>query len=137
LDAADLRRLRRLVGAVQAAGAQGLSRTELLRLAGELGRKVGVTIDFEAASELGQPLIVLRPPAGSRPAACLRELTPREMEVAALLAQGLSNKEVAKRLHISLPTVKDHVHRILGKTGLPSRLAVMGAFIVGDQPNGC
>jgi two-component system, NarL family, nitrate/nitrite response regulator NarL len=42
-------------------------------------------------------------------------LTPREIEVADLLAQGLSNKEIALCLSIALPTVKTHVHSILTK----------------------
>ena len=42
-------------------------------------------------------------------------LTSREREIAALLEQGLSNKEIAARLHIELPTVKNHVHSILTK----------------------
>jgi len=42
-------------------------------------------------------------------------LTAREMEVAELLDQGLSNKEIAQCLSIAVPTVKNHVHRILGK----------------------
>ena len=37
------------------------------------------------------------------------------MEVAELLDQGLSNKEIAQRLSIAVPTVKNHVHRILDK----------------------
>ena len=42
-------------------------------------------------------------------------LTARERQIAALIADGLSNKEIARRLHIELPTVKNHVHRILSK----------------------
>jgi two-component system, NarL family, nitrate/nitrite response regulator NarL len=42
-------------------------------------------------------------------------LTPREREVSDLLATGLSNKEIGGRLQIELPTVKNHVHNILGK----------------------
>jgi two-component system, NarL family, nitrate/nitrite response regulator NarL len=42
-------------------------------------------------------------------------LTEREMQVANLLADGLSDKEIALSLSIALPTVKSHVHRILGK----------------------
>ena len=42
-------------------------------------------------------------------------LTTREREIAALLEQGLSNKEIAARLQIELPTVKNHVHSILTK----------------------
>jgi two-component system nitrate/nitrite response regulator NarL len=42
-------------------------------------------------------------------------LTSREREIAALLEQGLSNKEIAANLQIELPTVKNHVHSILTK----------------------
>jgi DNA-binding NarL/FixJ family response regulator len=42
-------------------------------------------------------------------------LTSRERQVVHLLAQGLSNKEIAGRLQIELATVKNHVHHILGK----------------------
>jgi two-component system, NarL family, nitrate/nitrite response regulator NarL len=42
-------------------------------------------------------------------------LTSREREIAALLEQGMSNKEIAARLQIELPTVKNHVHSILTK----------------------
>ena len=50
---------------------------------------------------------------GHRPAATA--LTAREREIAALIEQGLSNKEIAERLRIGLPTVKNHVHNILTK----------------------
>ena len=42
-------------------------------------------------------------------------LTSREREIAELLEQGMSNKEIAARLQIELPTVKNHVHSILTK----------------------
>ena len=42
-------------------------------------------------------------------------LTHREMQILELIAEGLANKQIAKRLHLSLHTVKNHVHRILGK----------------------
>ena len=48
-------------------------------------------------------------------------LTPRELEVFALLAEGLGNKEIAGRLRISEHTVKFHVASILGKLGAGSR----------------
>ncbi len=59
--------------------------------------------------------------AGQRPKAGMRELgphvqlTPREAEVLQLVAAGLRNKEIAGRLEIKLPTVKNHVHKILDK----------------------
>jgi ATP/maltotriose-dependent transcriptional regulator MalT len=51
------------------------------------------------------------------------ELTQREEEVLALLAEGCSNEQIARRLVLSVGTVKTHVHRILTKTGSSGRLA--------------
>jgi two-component system, NarL family, nitrate/nitrite response regulator NarL len=60
------------------------------------------------------------PPSGPlRPDASL--LTTREAEVMALIEQGLMNKQIARRLGISLSTVKNHVHRILQKQAVVSR----------------
>ncbi|MEP6491866.1 MAG: response regulator transcription factor [bacterium] len=49
------------------------------------------------------------------------ELTPREREIASLLNDGLSNKEIAQRLRICVATVKNHVHRILAKLHVQRR----------------
>jgi two-component system nitrate/nitrite response regulator NarL len=48
-------------------------------------------------------------------------LTSREVEVARLIDEGLSNKEIASRLSIAVPTVKNHVHNILGKLKVERR----------------
>jgi non-specific serine/threonine protein kinase len=48
-------------------------------------------------------------------------LTHREREVAALVAQGLTNREIADRLVLSVRTVETHVDRILGKLNLHTR----------------
>ena len=51
----------------------------------------------------------------------VKELTPRELEVLQLLAEGLPNKAIAYRLGISQHTVKGHVNAILGKLRVQSR----------------
>ena len=60
-----------------------------------------------------------RTPARTPPG--LAELTEREREVLALVAQGLSNAELARTLHVSLPTAKTHVSRILTKLAARDR----------------
>jgi ATP/maltotriose-dependent transcriptional regulator MalT len=55
-------------------------------------------------------------------------LSPREREVHELLAQGLTNEEIAKQLYISLSTTKVHVKHIYGKLGVRSRLEAARAL---------
>ena len=59
-----------------------------------------------------------------RPSAATRgvRLTQREREIIDLIAEGLSNKEMARRLNLSTYTIKSHVHNILEKLALHSRL---------------
>jgi DNA-binding NarL/FixJ family response regulator len=51
-------------------------------------------------------------------------LSRREQELAGLIQQGLTNKEMANRLNLSEQTVKNHVHRMLRKIGAPDRLSM-------------
>ena len=50
-----------------------------------------------------------------------RNLSPREIEVATLMSEGLSNKQIARRLNIQVTTVKNHVHSLLTKLEVSSR----------------
>jgi len=52
------------------------------------------------------------------------QMTKREREITGLIADGLSNKEIAQRLNIATYTVKSHVHNILEKLALHSRLQI-------------
>ena len=51
-------------------------------------------------------------------------MTRRERQVISLIADGLSNKEIADKLHLSTYTVKSHVHNILEKLLLRSRVQI-------------
>ena len=49
------------------------------------------------------------------------KLTPRELEILALVAEGLTNKEIASQLHVEEQTVKNHIHNILERLSLRRR----------------
>jgi two-component system, NarL family, nitrate/nitrite response regulator NarL len=60
-------------------------------------------------------------------------LTERQDKIARMVAEGLSNKQIARELSISPATVKNHVHAILGKFDLPRRSAI-GSQLTGGNP---
>ena len=60
-------------------------------------------------------------PSATPPSALVEPLSDRELEVLGFLVQGLSNREIAQKLYITVGTVKTHVHNILGKLGVQSR----------------
>jgi len=57
-----------------------------------------------------------------------RVLSRREQELVTLLRERLTNKEIAARLNLSEQTVKNHVHRMLRKVGVPDRLAIVERY---------
>jgi DNA-binding NarL/FixJ family response regulator len=104
----------RVVAAGEALLAPGVTR----RLISEFARIQRPTAGSAAAAV----------PAGGRPPA-LAVLTPRETEVLRLVAEGLSNTEIAGRLLVTEETVKTHVSRMLAKLGLRDRTqAVVAAY---------
>jgi DNA-binding NarL/FixJ family response regulator len=129
LDSADLERLRAVVRELDVANTRGSSLATVVRLARELNVRSGLTVDFDATEELGHPLVVVRVPNGppTPTTETLRTLTPREREIAGLIGAGLTNKEIATRLGITVGTVKHYVHQILDKTGLRGRVAIATA----------
>jgi len=105
--------------------ASSLPVAELVAL-GRLPADGELTVDFRAREALGHPLVVYRP-AAARPA-WFDALTPRQQEVALLVADGLSNAAIARRLGVTVGTVKDHVHRVLGTAGYRRRSQVAAAL---------
>lgn len=121
-----LRKLREAINIVQGSGPAQLPHAELVDVVREMQIEGVVTIDFKAEEHLGHPLVVFD--HSSSDDSLLALLSPRETEVARLVSQGLANKEIATQLCISLATVKDHIHRILEKTGFSNRAAIAAAF---------
>jgi DNA-binding NarL/FixJ family response regulator len=71
------------------------------------------------------------------------ELTPRELDIARLVADNLTNRQIAARLFLSRRTVETHVTNILNKLGLDSRIQLIrwmgdvtgpGATTSGERP---
>jgi len=96
--------------------------------AGEALLAPGVTRRLISEFARLRPQAAAGPAAAGRPVA-LTALTPRETEVLCLVAEGLSNTEIARRLVVTEETVKTHVSRILAKLGLRDRTqAVVVAY---------
>jgi non-specific serine/threonine protein kinase len=72
-------------------------------------------------------------PSGHRRAAT--QLTPRELEIAELVATGLSNREIASKMVISQRTAEGHVEHILAKLGFQSRTQI-AAWVVSNRDGG-
>jgi DNA-binding NarL/FixJ family response regulator len=66
-------------------------------------------------------------------AADLSTLTEREEEILSLLAQGLSNHQIGEKLYVTVGTVKNHVHHILGKMNVTSRYEAAAAYLATER----
>lgn len=63
-------------------------------------------------------------------------LTPRQLEVAALVAQGLTNRDIAERLTITERSAESHIERIRVRLGFRSRAQVAAWFVAGGAGSG-
>jgi len=97
------------------------------RLRGALPREADARQIDAAIRAVAAGLVVRAPPPRDNGFGAMREgdgqalLTPRELEVLAALAEGLTNKAIARRLDISLHTVKFHVESLFRKLGARTR----------------
>lgn len=118
-----------VAGAVRAGAAGYVLKTtdaQELRRAVETVAGGRVYLTPEAAARLAEEV---------RSPAPVGELTPREAEVLALIARGLSNKRIALELHVTEKTVKSHVSKVLAKLGVTSRTqAALHAVRTGAVP---
>jgi DNA-binding NarL/FixJ family response regulator len=92
----------------------------------EISRAVHAAADHHALLDpVVQERLIAAAGAGARPAAppasLPDDLTPREAEVLALIARGLSNAEIAATLVVSEATVKTHINHLFAKTGARDR----------------
>jgi two-component system nitrate/nitrite response regulator NarL len=96
------------------------------RLRGALSREADAR-QIDAAIRAVAAGLIVRAPARENGFGAMREseghalLTPRELEVLAALAEGMTNKAIARRLDISLHTVKFHVESLFRKLGARTR----------------
>ena len=100
-----------------------MARARLRMLADGALSIVGEAVDLRQARTAGRDAdaFLVAPAVDLADDASAEALTPREIEVLELLAEGLSNKGIALRLGISDQTVKFHVASISGKLGAHSR----------------
>lgn len=107
-----------MAGRLREAGAHGV----LLRSAHAAVLAAALRAVAEGLVVLDPTLLAVLPPTKEpQEPAPPEALTPRELEVLHLLAEGLANKQIAQRLTVSEHTVKFHINAIMGKLGAGSR----------------
>jgi len=73
-------------------------------------------------------------PDGGAGRTALSALTRREQQVASLVSQGLTNRRIAQRLHVTDKTIEMHLSNIFAKLGVSSRTETAAAVIRGQLP---
>ena len=117
-----------LAGHRQAAASRARDALGEASFTAHLDRAQAMPVSRAVAMALGEPAGAAKPaPASPDPG----RLTAREREVAALIAQGLSNRDIAARLVISARTAETHVQHIMVKLGLTAR-AQIAAWTAAD-----
>ncbi len=95
-------------------------------IAPEYAGQLLAAFEFEAKDKSSLPATKEALPSpvgvlGPQPGTVVEALSEREREVLQLIAQGLTNREIAQRLFVSLSTVKRHTANIYGKLGVHNR----------------
>lgn len=112
---------------VEAGAAGVLHKSAYIRDVIEAVRRLEAGEALLSANEVGEllRLAVKQRAQDKEEREAIGTLTRREREVMQALAEGLSDKEIAQRLYVSVGTVRNHVVRILGKLGVHSRLQAL------------
>lgn len=142
---AGLAQLRSSEPALPVAIVSATTDPEVVRRALELGAAgfIPKTLPLGAIAEAIRTILAgeiwvpgdLQPPPNDEMARRLRELTPQQLRVLAMISQGLPNKQIAFALSVGEPTVKAHVTAILRKLGVTSRTqAVIAARLIDLPP---
>ncbi len=125
---------RRRAGLRRSAAFEAFFCEERAAIAAALGGRVGehITIGASLATERAAEIAFSLPTQGPQPDA-LRTLSNREREVADLIAEGATNREIAERLVISVKTVENHLASVFGKLEV-TRRAHVGAAVRAGRP---
>jgi DNA-binding NarL/FixJ family response regulator len=118
------------------AGSEDIRQAILTVAAGEAA--LDPAVQHHVVSALAGSLASAADPDGSSDGDLPDELTPREAEVLALIAAGLTNAEIAERLVVTQTTVKSHINHLFAKAGLRDRAqAVNYAYRTGIATPPC
>jgi DNA-binding NarL/FixJ family response regulator len=116
----------------RALAAAGRPKEAAVALSAALHHEDSRRLHAEAALELRRlgRRVARQGPRAPRPERGVEALTQREREIVALIGDGLTNRGIAARLHLSPKTVETHVPHVFAKLGVRSRAAAVSAFAV-------